>query len=278
MSILVDLMQHAVDDGYAESAARKQGAAGPSAPPVQQVPAAGRTPSRAGAITAIVVLAGAGALFATSAVQSHRGASTVHKQQQQLVQSVASQTTSTDTLATQDQQLRQQLNVAREKSLAGASTGVQLQATIDGLEDAVGGVSVSGPGVEVVLNNAANDTSSSLGVIYDTDLQAVVNALWSSGADAIAVNGQRLSSLSSIREAGDAILVNYRPLEPPYTVDAIGAPGSLQSAFSATETAHLYTTWSQIYGLRFTVSGQSRLTLPSAANLAVNAAKPLDSP
>jgi uncharacterized protein YlxW (UPF0749 family) len=283
MSILVDLMQHAVDDGYAASAARKR-ARDPDPPPPADAPAlpsvatVGRHAGRVGAIMAIVLLAAAGALFATSAVQSHRGAATAKKQQQQLVQRVATQTASTNTLATQDQQLRDQLTATRAKALAGANSGVQLQASIDSLELAVGGVAVTGPGVQVVLNDATDDSSSSLGIIYDTDLQAVVNALWSSGAEAIAVNGQRVSTLTSIREAGDAILVNYRPLEPPYTIEAIGAPSSFQTAFAASQTAHLYTTWSQIYGLTFTVAGQSRLTLPSAANLTVTAAKPLDPP
>jgi uncharacterized protein YlxW (UPF0749 family) len=277
MSILVDLMRNAVDSGYAVAAPRK-----PSVVREPDLDTAARAPhghaGKAAGVTAVVVLAGAGALFATSAVQSHRGASTARHQQQELVQRAAAQTASTDSLASQDVQLRQQIASARDAALAGASTGNQLQATITRLELAVGGDPVTGPGLSVVLDDAAGGGSNSLGIIYDTDLQSVANALWSSGAEAIAINGQRLSSLSSIREAGDAILVNYRPLAPPYTVQAIGAPGSLPGTFAATETAHLYTTWSQIYGLRFTVTAASRLTLPSAANLAVTEAKPLDTP
>jgi uncharacterized protein YlxW (UPF0749 family) len=278
MSILVDLMQNAVDSGYAVSAARKRAAADLLPTPAAEPPAdrpPGRHAGKVAAVTAMVVLAGAGALFATSAVQSHRGAATAHKQQQELAQRAAVQTASTDTLAAQDVQLRQQIAAARAKALAGANTGAQLQSTINTLELAVGGDAVTGPGVSIVLDDASGGGSNNLGVIYDTDLQSVANALWGSGAEAIAINGQRLSTLSSIREAGDAILVNYRPLEPPYSIEAIGAPGTLQSSFSATETAHLYTTWSQIYGLRFTVTAASRLTLPSAADLAVNEASPL---
>jgi uncharacterized protein YlxW (UPF0749 family) len=212
-------------------------------------------------------------------VQSHRGAALAHRQQQQLVAKVAAQTTATGALTNQDTQLRQQLETARAQTLAGANTGAQVQATISALELALGGVPVAGPGLQVTLANASGPgNSSTLGVIYDTDLQAVTNALWSSGAEAIAINGQRLSSLSSIREAGAAILVNYRPIEPPYVVEAVGSPTALPSRFDATQTAHLYTTWSQIYGLRFTVVAQSRLRLPSAANLSVNVAKPMDSP
>ncbi len=275
-------MRDAIDSGYTESAARKRAVAAPTGEGQPDVaadsPAGRRKTSRAGAITVIVVLAAAGALFATSAVQSHRGAATARRLQQQLVQRVADQTTSTDTLANQDVALRQQLTAARSKELTTTDAGVAVQANIDQLDLVVGGVAVSGPGVRVILDNARSGGSGTLGVIYDRDLQAVVNALWASGAEAIAVNGQRLSTQSSIREAGQAILVNYRPLEPPYTIDAIGRPDVFQTNFAATQTAHLYTTWSQVYGLRFTVSGQSRLTLPSAVNLTVNEAKPLDSP
>ena len=51
-----------------------------------------------------------------------------------------------------------------------------------------------------------------------------MNGLWSVGAEAIAVNGQRLTAQSAIRSAAGAILVNYRPLKPPYRVEAIGPP------------------------------------------------------
>jgi uncharacterized protein YlxW (UPF0749 family) len=274
MSILVDLMQNAVDSGYAVAAARRQGN---SAEPTESPPdSPRRSAGKAAAATAVVVVA-AGVLFATSAVQSHREAATTRKQQQQLVRQAAAQTASTDALAKSDVTLRQQIAAVRSKDLAGAATGSAVQADINGLELAVGGDAVSGPGLTVVLDDAAG-SSSSLGVIYDSDLQSVANALWSSGAEAIAINGQRLSSLSSIREAGGAILVNYRPLERPYTVQAIGAPNVLPRGFAATETDHLYTTWSQIYGLKFTVNTADRLTLPSAANLAVDEAKPLDAP
>ena len=60
--------------------------------------------------------------------------------------------------------------------------------------------------------------------VLDVDLQSVVNALWAAGAEAIAINGQRLTATSTIRAAGDAVLVDYRPVTSPYEVAAIG-PG-----------------------------------------------------
>ena len=58
--------------------------------------------------------------------------------------------------------------------------------------------------------------------VLDVDLQSVVNGLWAGGAEAVAVNGQRLTALTTIRAAGSAILVDFRPVTSPYEVSAIG--------------------------------------------------------
>ena len=87
--------------------------------------------------------------------------------------------------------------------------------------------SVKGEGIEIVINDAAKtdsleSTDIELARVYDSDLQLLVNALWASGAESIAINEGRLTSTSAIRSAGDAILVNYRPLLPPFVISAIG--------------------------------------------------------
>jgi len=87
--------------------------------------------------------------------------------------------------------------------------------------------SVKGEGIEIVINDAAKTDSLEssdieLARVYDSDIQLLVNALWASGAESIAINEGRLTSTSAIRSAGDAILVNYRPLLPPFIISAIG--------------------------------------------------------
>ena len=68
----------------------------------------------------------------------------------------------------------------------------------------------------------AGDGGPDLARVLDTDIQLVVNGLFASGAEAVAVNGQRITVLSPIRSAGEAVLVGFRPLTPPYTVTAVG--------------------------------------------------------
>jgi uncharacterized protein YlxW (UPF0749 family) len=221
----------------------------------------------------------AGALFATAAVATHRGTAAAHRDQSQLVQQAKLQTTATDSLQQQLTSLKTQVDAARSRALSVTDKGGVLLTQIKDLEPVDGAVAVEGTGVRVVLDDApassvaGNDGS---GVILDSDLQQVVNALFVSGAQAISINGQRLTTQTAIREAGGAILVDYRALSPPYTIDAIG-PSTLGETFQGSETAQLFVTDHQLYGLGFTVADHQRLTLPSAADVAVHYAQPLDS-
>ena len=87
--------------------------------------------------------------------------------------------------------------------------------------------SVKGEGIEIVINDAIKTDSLEtsdleLARVYDSDIQLLVNALWARGAESVSINKSRLTSTSAIRSAGDAILVNYRPLLPPFVISAIG--------------------------------------------------------
>ena len=87
--------------------------------------------------------------------------------------------------------------------------------------------SVKGEGIEINISDAVktdslDNSDIELARVYDSDIQLLVNALWASGAESIAINNARLTSTSAIRSAGDAILVNYRPLLPPFVISAIG--------------------------------------------------------
>jgi uncharacterized protein YlxW (UPF0749 family) len=283
MSILVDLMANAVDEGYAQSAARRGAPTVPSPRPPRLASDAGgapgvRTPS--GLTAAAVALALAGALFATAAVATHRGNAAANRDRRQLVAQVTLQTTATDALERQVSTLGIQVSDARTAALSLTSRGAGLLSQIKQLEPLDGAVPVEGSGVRVILDDAPASHaagSDSSGVIVDSDLRAAVNGLFIAGAQAISINGQRLTAETAIREAGGAILVDYRPLSPPYTIDAIGPP-ALGSIFAASETGQLFVTDHQLYGLGFTVDDHQRLTLPSAANVVVHYAKPLESP
>jgi len=279
MSLLLDVMTNAIDQGYHDAAERKAEAAAEAGDQAADRPARAGRMTLGPLLAVAVVLALAGALFATAAVATHRGAAAAKRARNQLVQQIHQRTADADALQRQLDELQQQVKTARDSALSASGRGSVLSAEVSELEAVTGGSVVEGPGVEVTLNDAKNASGSdnSLGTIYDRDLQAVVDALFASGAEAIAINGQRLTTRTAIREAGDAILVDYRPLAPPYRIDAIG-PSDLGTTFAKTQTGSLYANWRQVYGLGFTVEPRAALTLPSAANQVVHYAQPLESP
>jgi uncharacterized protein YlxW (UPF0749 family) len=161
-------------------------------------------------------------------------------------------------------QLRAQL--AEIAASAGGAQLQKLQAAMASISTASGTTPLSGPGLIVRLSDAPStdqSTNQSDSRIQDVDLQEVVNALWDAGAEAISINGQRLVGTSAIRNAGNAVLVNFRVLTSPYEVDAIGDASPMQSSFLASDIARHFKTWEQVYGLGFAVEHPSTVQVPA---------------
>ncbi len=143
------------------------------------------------------------------------------------------------------------------------------------LGGAIGSEPVTGPGLTIVLDDQAAIRSDQH--IQDFDLQVLVNALWASGAEAIAIDGQRLATQSSIRNAGEAILVNLTPLTSPYTVEAIGDPTDLQVRLARTRAAGHLAVLRDTYGVTVRIEATDVIKLPAAAGAAgLDYAVPLD--
>ena len=271
MTLLVDLSTSSLDPGYAEAAARRAAAlSGPGS----DDPASRR---RAGIGLAVGVLA-ATLLMVVAAVQAHVRAPAADRSRAELAATVASQTHAVDDLARQVAGLRAAVTKLRDSELAGSAAGSQLSARIRAAELASGAAAVAGPGLVVTLNDAPSGKGTTRNRVLDRDLQGVVNALWAAGAEAVAVNGQRLTASSAIRQAGDAILVNFTPVTAPYRVEAIGDPVSVETEFAGSRSAGQMRSYSQLYGLRFDYSRQNSLRLPAAAEETLRYARPVPSP
>jgi len=126
--------------------------------------------------------------------------------------------------------------LAREKAegLRGAS---DLKSILAQSKLMAGLVAVRGPGVIVTLHDSPQRNPAETDpevieayLVHDAQIRDIVNELFSVGAEAVAVNGQRLVSTSSIRCVGAAVLVNSVHIAPPYVIKAIGKPDVLQKA------------------------------------------------
>ncbi|SCK52487.1 Uncharacterized conserved protein YlxW, UPF0749 family [Streptomyces sp. WMMB 714] len=271
MSLLTNAMDHSLDDGYAQAAARR-GVEGRSGMP--------RTVRAKLGLAAGLVLA---ALVVTvGAAQARVSAPELAKERQELISRIDDGDKRADSLQRSVNSLRKDVEAKQRKALEKHGGN---EAEVVGLLS--GSLPVHGPGVKLVVDDAEDtqDTDSGgprqgsgfsdNGRVRDRDLQRVVNGLWESGAEAVSVNGQRLTALSAIRAAGDAILVDNKPLVPPYTLLAVGPGQKLSTAFQDSADGQYLQVLEENYGVRTSISTQDDVRLPAAPSLIVRTAEPV---
>lgn len=161
--------------------------------------------------------------------------------------------------------LSARLEGIQEQQIRESQRASRLTEELRRLRAAAGLSEVRGPGVLVELTDSpraprsvAEETDLR---IQDVDLHLVVNALWQAGAEAVAVNGQRVVSTTAIRRAGSQILVNLRPVASPYRVAAIGDPEALRRGLGSSDLADRFAVWTEVYGLGFELRSQPELLL-----------------
>jgi uncharacterized protein YlxW (UPF0749 family) len=197
-----------------------------------------------------------------------------------LVDQITERTAVADDLAAANLERRQEIQ-RLETEVLGESGGGPADA-VDRLAVPAGVVPVTGPGVRVTLEDPGDDAElfedeevdPELVRVLDVDLQQVVNGLWAARAEAVAVNGQRLTTLSAIRSAGSAILVDYRPLAPPYVVEAVGDPQSLADEVTTGPTGGFLEWLRTNYGVEVAVETEESIGLPAASSVLLDNARP----
>ena len=257
--LLDGLLRDALDPGYAEATARRAA-----------TEAAGLSPSRRTSRSIGIIGMLALALLGAVAIgQQRASAPDAARARERLAAEVTSRTQLVDFLTKQVEALRAQTAIARDKALIQSRAGSEVTDLVRSLEDQTGASPLRGPGLSVRLSDSAHPVAGGStrdeGRIQDRDVQDVVNALWAAGARGVAVNGIRLTGQTAIRTAGEAILVDFRPQSSPYVVSAVGDPSALQVSFAGSSVAQRFGTWTQLYGLGFSVSRSSSISLPAAA-------------
>lgn len=262
---LLDLIQQqALDEDYLVAAERRAGR-------VQQEALRGgdagaddrsqRTPRR----TAAVVVAVFGIMASTAAVQTQRNASVDDEGRASLVSRIDDQSARVAGLQERIAQLRDS-NASREaRARAIAADEAALTPRLRRLRVRTGFVAVRGEGISVVVDDAASGSAD--GVVRDEDLALLADGLWTAGAEAISINGQRLTALSSIRTSGQAIEVNGIGIAPPYSVLVIGNRNTLQAEFFETSSGLAFNDLSARFGFEFDLQDEDSVSLPSGPSM-----------
>ncbi|HWJ66712.1 MAG TPA: DUF881 domain-containing protein [Nocardioides sp.] len=136
------------------------------------------------------------------------------------------------------------------------------QATRATLGAVTGFEPVRGDGVRVTVDNAPYAEENDL--VRDSDLALLVDALWQAGAEAIAINGQRLTAVSGIRTSGDAIEINSVGIAPPYSVLVIGDQRTLSANFVETGAGLQFVNLANQHGITYTMDNEDDMRLPAA--------------
>ncbi len=263
MGLLNDIASRALEPDYAHAAERARTSGPPSA-----WTQAERT------ATALLVAALLGAATMVAVLQLREPAGVGTSPRELLVREIEDRTGEAESLATTRDTLTAEIAAIQEEALAADPNFLARLAETEVLS---GAGPVSGPGLVMVLDDGpdavAEDDPEAR--VQDVDLQVVTNALWAAGAEAIAVNGHRLTALSAIRSASQAVLVDLAPVLPPYRVEAIGDVRELQTGFARSSAANHVTFLTGTYGITVTTSSETDLRLPGAPSAALRYAAPI---
>ena len=247
MSLLTDLQEDALEPEYRTTTHRRRN--GP-----------------AGLVALLLV----GVLVTVAFLQTTRGSGDEAAQRSELLERIETarsrQAELTGSVAALDDEVR---------TLGQAALGDPAQvAELERLELVSGALAVTGPGIVVVVGDAPT-TEATLGIILDADITRLVNGLWLAGAEAISINGIRLTTMTPIRSAGAAITVDYVSLSPPYRLEVIGDPSTLQARFNETPGAVWWHFLTDNYGVSMTITqADGDLTLAADTGMALRHAVP----
>ncbi|HEY0126401.1 MAG TPA: DUF881 domain-containing protein [Blastococcus sp.] len=262
-SLLDAVLAETLDPAYAQAAASRSADGSPRA-------------RSWGRVVVALTMAVAGLLVAVTYDQAAASVQGRDQVRAALVDDIRTESTVTDELAAQLESLRAEVTRTRDDLLAASGVGQRASDALARAEESAGAVPVSGPGLLVTLANAdpsADEDPVGGGTaeedpreqVQDGDLQLVVNALWAAGAEAVSINGQRLGPTTAIRFAGEAVLVDFRPVTNPYEISAIGDPDSLSAEFLASPEVGALAVISQTFGLRFEYAEAEELSVPAAS-------------
>lgn len=224
----------------------------------------------------VVVFVGAGLLFGVAATQAREHPSTIGLDLRQLVREKQA-----DVQNFEAQNYKLQSRVDEQLNKLQATSSTHDTNEVDTLLNSW----VSGPGILVELSDAPATTaidpdqnvSNNDLVVHQQDLDAVMNALWRGGAEAMSVQGIRITPQVQLRCIGNVILIGSQTFAPPYQIEAIGDEQTMLASIEADPQLVIYKQYVDAYGLGFKTEIHNSLRLPPITEkLSVKHAQPLD--
>ena len=212
----------------------------------------------------------AGLLFTTSATTSD-GTALRDDRRPQLTQLIADKEKRLDNREARAAAVRTQVDQASDRFAEVDQPVKQARQRADAMMGAAGFTGVRGPGVTVVLDDSPrrvgdggpNDPKNDDLVVHQGDVQAVVNALWAGGAEAMSIMDIRVISTSAVRCVGNTLLLHGQVFSPPFKITAIGEPTALRRALETAEGVQQFRDAVADFGLGYRETVERNVTLPA---------------
>lgn len=263
MTLLRETLERPLDPGYA-AAARRRAEHGRTVPLWRRL-----------IVLLLAVALGLGTVWAARELRAPTPGATAARSL--LVEQIEDSSRRADVRAEGNAELADQIAAQQSQALTGADSAYLDH--VRTLAAVAGSAPVAGPGIVITLDDSRDALEGApdaeLGFVQDLDLQVLVNALWGAGAEAISINGHRLSSITAIRSAGRAILVGLAPLARPYVVEAIGPPQELQAQLARSTGGDHLSTLSDVFGISVAVDSAEQLDLAGETARTLRYAQPL---
>lgn len=275
LPLLTLITQQSLDEDYRWAAERRraareaaaatgpEGAEGSGETATGDRPAGERDPrGRAGGLAAAAVVAVFGVMVTVAFVQTSRQEDVSDASRTTLISRIDAQRARVDAVQADLVALRTANAALQDQATALDDDEQAVEARLRRLQVRTGFVPVRGEGVRVVVEENPEAVEPEERV-SDLDLTLLVNALWSAGAEAVSVNGQRVTALTAIRTSGDPIKVNSVGIAAPYTVLAVGDSAQLQADFYDTGSGLAFDGIARALGFTYELSGDDELSLPA---------------
>lgn len=214
-----------------------------------------------------VVTAGAGLMFAVSFLAS-QGSDL--RSDRDLTQLILERNDRMAGKALVLDQLQHEVDVLSKASAPDDARIDVLTKRAESLAPAAAATKISGPGVSVSLSDAKLESgkipegfNADDVVVHQQDVQAVVNALWSAGAEGMMIQDQRIISTSAVRCVGNTLILQGRVYSPPYVITAVGDVKKLERALDSDPVIDIYKDYVNAVGLGYDVQEHASVELPA---------------
>ena len=234
-------------------------------PSIQDVRSDSRHPRLARSAT-VIVMALAGLMMTTAAINS-RGHDLRPERDTDMATLVRSQASHNAALQKEAAGLRAQVeDLSKADQTPGATSSVISSASA--LAPSVGLGAVSGKALRVTLDDAPlsenpDGVDANMLVVHQQDIQMVVNTLWSGGAEAMTIQGQRVISTTAVKCVGNTVVLHGVAYAPPYVIEVIGDLNAMQKALDTSEAVRIYKEYVSAYQLGWSVERAGQVTMPA---------------